>query len=348
MSNRTPSWFAGVFACLCLIATTPGDELPLGLARLDPDEPPPPAAEIHLGEKLFFDKRLSIDGSVSCATCHVPEEAFAQRGKVVSAGVRGKLGRRNSPSLLNVAFAKHLFFDGRSDSLEDQAWEPILAEEEMGNRSVGEVLDRLSETAPYPELFREVFGVEAPDKASVAKALASYQRTLLSGNSRFDQWYWGGEKEAISPLAIEGFNLFSGRALCWQCHSIGGDHGITFTDQLFHNTGVEWRSRQKHQGAGSGSESPAATRQDDHGRFETTGIERDREQYKTPSLRNIALTPPYMHDGSLETLEEVVEFYNLGGGDGSTQLLDLEESDLKAIVAFLECLTGDQVFTTAD
>jgi cytochrome c peroxidase len=343
MSYRASTRTLLVYAWLWPVAAGFADELPLGLARLDPDQVAPAAAEVRLGKKLFFDKKLSIDGSVSCATCHVPEEAFAQRGRAVSVGVGGKLGRRNSPSLLNVGFAKQLFVDGRSESLEDQAWQPILAAEEMGNGSVGEVLDRIAGAAPYAELFHEAFGTETPDKASVAKALASYQRTLLSGNSPFDQWYWGGEKEAISPQAIEGFNLFSGQALCWQCHSIGGDHGIIFTDQLFHNTGVEWRSREKRKGVDSGNAD--APGQDDHGRFEATGKERDREHFKTPSLRNIALTPPYMHDGSFATLEEVVDFYNRGGGDGSTQPLYLNEEDQKAIVAFLECLTGDQAFT---
>jgi len=345
MSHVTDRWQVAFFTWLWLAMVAPADELPLGLARLDPEEPPPPAAEVRLGKELFFDKRLSVDGSVSCATCHVPAEAFAQRGRPVSEGVGGKLGRRNSPSLLNVTFAKHLFLDGRSNSLEDQAWQPILAADEMGNHTVEEVLERLAGLASYATLFRDASGTEVPDKATVATALASYQRTLLSGNSPFDQWYWGGEKEAISPLAIEGFNLFSGQALCWQCHSVGGDHGITFTDQQFHNTGVEWLSRQKREEAEAGN--PDQSRADDDGRFEATGKTRDREHYKTPSLRNIALTPPYMHDGSFETLAEVVEFYNRGGGDGSTQPLYLNEGEQEAIVAFLECLTGDQNFAPA-
>jgi cytochrome c peroxidase len=331
-----------VLLSLWLVPAALADELPLGLARLDPDQVVPPSAQVRLGKKLFFDRGLSRDGSLSCATCHIPAEAFAQRGHAVSEGIDGKLGRRNSPSLLNVTFAEHLFLDGRSDSLEDQAWQPILAQDEMGNHSVEEVLERLAGSSPYPAMFREAFGVEVPDKEAVASALASYQRTLLSGNSPFDQWYWGGEKGAISQLAIQGFDLFSGQALCWQCHSVGGDHGIIFTDQLFHNTGVEWLSRQKVKDAqAEGSE---AARADDHGRFEASGKERHREHYKTPSLRNIAITPPYMHDGSFETLEEVIAFYNRGGGDGATQPLYLNDEELKAIVAFLECLTGDQKF----
>ncbi len=269
-TSPTDGTVAFVLLWLWLAMVAPADELPLGLARLDPEEPPPPAAEVRLGKELFFDKRLSVDGSVSCATCHVPAEAFAQRGRPVSEGVGGKLGRRNSPSLLNVTFAKHLFLDGRSDSLEDQAWQPILAADEMGNHTVEEVLDRLAGIASYATLFRDASGTEVPDKAAVATALASYQRTLLSGNSPFDQWYWGGEKEAINPLAIEGFNLFSGQALCWQCHSVGGDHGITFTDQQFHNTGVEWLSRKKRRTSRPRNPDQSA-RADDDGRFEASG-----------------------------------------------------------------------------
>ncbi len=318
------------------------EDLPLGLTELNPGSDTPPAAEVSLGKKLFFDKSLSADGSISCATCHVPEEAFAQRDKRVSEGIDGRLGRRNSPSLLNVRFAKHLFLDGRSDSLEDQAWRPILDKDEMGNGSVDEVLKKLAASEEYPALFGKTFGVERPDKKSVAKALASFQRTLLTGNSPFDQWFWGGEDDAISKQAIEGYNLFAGQALCWQCHNLGGDHGVILTDHLFHNTGVAWLSEQKRK---KEKKPDAKTgHKEDLGRFEATGLERDKRQYKTPSLRNVALTPPYMHDGSFASLEEVVEFYNRGGGDGATQPLYLEKDQVKNIVAFLETLTGDQEF----
>ena len=329
---------------LCGLLASPGsmraEDLPLGLNRLNPVENPPSAEVIGLGEKLFFDKRLSRDGTVSCATCHVPEEAFAQRGHATSKGVDGIIGRRNSPSLLNVTFAKHLFLDGRSSSLEDQAWQPILADDEMGNKSVEEVLDRLAKTKDYPPKFAAAFGKEQPDKASVAKALASFQRTLVSGNSPFDQWNWGGEDDAMSEQAVEGYNLFAGQALCWQCHRLGGDHGIIFTDQEFHNTGVAWLSKQKRQK----SKLAPPGGKEDLGRFEATGRDRDRGFYKTPSLRNIALTAPYMHDGSIATLKEVVEFYNGGGGNDATQALYLDEEQIDSIVAFLETLTGDQEF----
>ena len=334
----------GAIALIALVAIAQrsvAEELPLGLAELNPGEDAPPASEVSLGKKLFFDKMLSADGSLSCATCHVPEQAFAQRGERVSEGVDGRLGRRNSPSLLNIRFAGHLFLDGRSDSLEDQAWQPILDKDEMANRSVEEVLERLAEHDEYPALFKQTFGVDRPDKASVARALASFQRSLLSGNSPFDQWFWGGEDGVISKQAIDGYNLFAGQALCWQCHELGGDNGVMFTDQMFHNTGVEWLSEQRRKQEKSGE---VASHRQDLGRFEATGLERDKRQYKTPSLRNVALTPPYMHDGSFASLEEVVEFYNRGGGDGATQPLYLEKEEVESIVTFLETLTGDQKF----
>lgn len=168
------------------------EEPPLGLVEVvDPEGNPSTPAKTALGERLFFDPILSRDGSVSCATCHVPTEAFAQRGRATSTGVDGAAGRRNAPSLLNVAFAKTLFHDGRAASLEDQAWLPILALDEMGNTSEGEVIERLNASPEYVEEFKTAFGVELPTKATVAQALASYQRTLLSGNSAFDRWNWG-------------------------------------------------------------------------------------------------------------------------------------------------------------
>jgi cytochrome c peroxidase len=325
------------------VSPVAADDLPLGLAPLNPEAALQPPAEVALGKRLFFDTVLSRDGTVSCATCHIPEEAFAQRGQAVSKGVDGKTGRRNSPSLLNVAFTRHLFLDGRSSSLEDQAWQPILADDEMGNRSVEDVLERLASSPAYPPLFKEVFGVERPDKESVAKALASFQRSLLSGNSPFDRWYWSGAEDAMSPAAIKGFDLFAGEAFCWQCHQVAGDDGLLFTDDQFHNTGVSWRSEQAgKRRAGANKDRPKP----DLGRFEATGEPIDQRQFKTPSLRNVALTPPYMHDGSLETLEDVVAFYNQGGGDGTMHPLYLEDAQVKAIVEFLKCLTGDQKLAT--
>ena len=300
--------------------------VPLGLAAVeDPVSNATSGAKVKLGEALFFEKGLSADGTISCATCHDPKAAFAQKGEKVSKGVGGTLGRRNSPSLFNVAFAKDLFLDGRSESLEDQAWQPILAEDEMANGSVEEVLVRLNGMEKYGPLFEAAFGKVEADKISVAMALAAFQRTLLSGDSAFDKWYWGGESDALSELEQKGYQLFAGRAQCWSCHPLNGDV-ILMSDREFHNTGIAERSGGK-----------------DLGRYEVTKKAADRFAFKTPSLRNIVLTPPYMHDGSMETLEEVVAFYNRGGADDHVQRLELSEGELKAIVAFLGALTGDGV-----
>ena len=313
------------------------EEPPYGLVEIvSPSDNPLTEQKVALGKRLFFDKTLSRDGSVSCATCHVPSEAFAQRGHAVSKGVDGRVGRRNAPSLLNVAFAKSLFHDGRSASLEDQAWQPILAEEEMGSESEQEVLERLGASEEYVASFKEVFGVEQPDKVSVARALASYQRTLLSGNSAFDKWNWG-ESDALSEAAHEGYKLFAGQAMCWQCHPLNSPGAVLLTDHTFHDTGLSYISEQKRKREGKPGDAT-----EDLGRFEVTGQAKDRWQYRTPSLRNVALTAPYMHDGSIATLVDVVEFYNRAEGKGELQPLNLDEEQVHALVAFLEALTGDQ------
>lgn len=307
----------------------------VGLEKvLHPEANPYSAAKAELGRRLFFEKKLSRDNTVSCATCHQPDQAFAERGIARSKGVEDRLGRRNAPSLLNVAFAESLFADGRTATLESQAWEPILDPKEMGNASEEDVLIKLAASPEYVEQFAEVFGVERPDKTSVAQALACFQRTLLSGNAPFDRWKWG-ESEALTEEAHRGYELFAGRAQCWQCHPLNSSGALLFTDQTFHRTGVA-EDEKRHDGTSAEGATP------DLGRFEITGEAIDRFQFKTPSLRNVALTPPYMHDGSIATLRGVVDFYNRAEGTGELFPLYLEDRDLDALVAFLEALTGDQ------
>ena len=318
-------------------------ESPLGLSEVQaPEDNPLTKAKIELGKRMFFDKNMSSDGRISCASCHDPGEAFAKRGEAISPGVGGKLGRRNSPSLLNVAFAESLFMDGRAESLEAQAWEPLLADDEMGNKSEQEVLDRLSASADYVRLFKEAFG-KAPDKEGVAKALASYQRTLLSGNSAFDRWNWGGEDDALKGKAYEGYELFAGRAQCWQCHPLNGN-GILLTDHDFHDTGVAKRSAEEIEKRTKTKKAGEMLLAKDRGRFEVSKRALDKWKYKTPSLRNVELTAPYMHDGSLKTLNDVLQFYNEGGRESSVQILNLTDEEIEAIIAFLESLTGDHKY----
>ena len=216
---------------------------------------------IELGEKLFFDPFLSRDGTISCATCHVPDQGFAENGKPFSTGIDGKKGLRNAPTLLNIAYAQSIFVDGRSDTLEEQAWQPILAHDEMGNSSVNSVLKKLKNTKDYPRLFGEFFPEGGLNKKNLAVALSSFQRTLVSGNSDYDRWYYEGEDNAMNETAQRGYQLFAGQAQCWQCHSIAGP-GVLFSDNLFHNTGVSHRSKSKGLA-------------EDLGRYEFTKLEYD-------------------------------------------------------------------------
>ena len=194
-----------------------------------------------------------------------------------------------------------MFVDGRADTLEDLAWHPILAHDEMGNHSVNTVLKKLKTKKDYPRLFGESFPDGELNKKNLAVALSSFQRTLVSGNSDYDRWYYEGEDDAMNEPAQRGYQLFAGQAQCWQCHSIAGP-GVLFSDNLFHNTGVSHRSKSKGL-------------VEDLGRYEFTKLEYDKRSFKTPTLRDVAKTSPYMHDGSLRTLEDVVRFYNDGGSD---------------------------------
>jgi cytochrome c peroxidase len=269
--------------------------------------------------------------------------------------------RRNSPTIYNVAYLEHLFHDGRDPALETQILGPMLASNEIGNPSIGWLLARIRAMPDYQGLFEAAFGRPA-DVQTLGQAIASYERTLVSAASPFDRWYYGGVQIAMSPKAIRSFELFRGEAGCVACHPVGDDHAL-FTDQSFHNTGIGWhnamapepesRPVQLAPGVavdvateiiGCVAERPPA----DLGRYEVTQDPADRWRYRTPSLRNVALTAPYMHDGSLATLQEVVAFYNQGGHphdliDPLIHPLGLSEDDQAALVEFLNCLSGDNV-----
>jgi cytochrome c peroxidase len=293
--------------------------VPLGLdlyARVPADNPITPS-RVELGRRLFFDASLSADGRVSCATCHIPERAFADTVPV-SAGVYGRAGSRNAPSLLNVTYRSPLFWDGRANRIEEQVLLPLQSATEM-DRSLDALVAGLAERADYRSAFQRAFqrDVNAED---VARALASFVRTLRSGGSAFDR-YRNGEAEALSEEALRGFALFTGRAGCSGCHA-----GPSFSDDDFHNTGIA---------VGSG----------DPGRFGVTGVPADRGAFRTPSLRNVNATPPYMHDGSVATLEEVLEFYDGGGADNPNRdprlrPLRLSSEEKRELLAFLTSLTG--------
>ncbi len=323
---------------------------PLGLPPL-PQSPDPAAAA--LGRRLFFDRRLSGNATLSCAMCHVPEQGFTQNELATPVGIEGRSVRRNAPALYNVAYRPSLFRDGRAAALEEQVISPLLAENEMGNPSMAAVVGRIA--GHYGGAFREVFG-SAPTEETLASALAAYQRTLLSADSPWDRWFFGAQPRALGAEARRGFELFR-QAGCAGCHRVG-DESALFTDHAYHDTGVAHRSALRAAGERSLQIAPGVVvplrtpisvpEVEDLGRMEVTGRAEDRWKFRTPSLRNVALTAPYMHDGSLGTLWDVVRFYAAGGSphpgqDPRIRPLALTEADVTALVAFLESLTGSNV-----
>jgi len=285
-----------------------------------PEDNPLTPGKVALGRRLFFDPILSRDYSLACASCHDPRRAFAD-GLPVAVGVEGRAGKRHAPTLVNRGYSRAQFWDGRAASLEEQALMPIANPDEF-TMTVEEVVARLQSHSEYPPLFQVAFG-RPPNADDLARALASYVRTILSGDAPIDR-YLAGDQDALSEQARLGLRLFRGKANCTACHL-----GPTFTDEDFHNTGVAWRD-----GAFA-----------DPGRFAVTGKEEDRGAFKTPTLRQVALTAPYMHDGSLKTLDEVVEFYNAGGRpnphlDPELRPLQLTEEEKQALAVFLRSLTG--------
>jgi len=302
-------------------AATVESSRPLGLDlyRPEPADNPTVPATVTLGRRLFRERLLSRDRSLACVDCHRPDRAFTD-GRARSVGVYGRRGPRSVPTIVNRAWGTSFFWDGRIATLEEQVLEPILAELEM-DLSIEEAVERLRVTSPYAAAFRETFGRDV-NRDDLARALAAYVRTIQSGASPYDRYVWG-EPDALSPDAQAGLRLFRGRANCTACHV-----GPNLTDEEFHNTGVFW-GQQPY----------------DAGRVVVTGAVEDTGKFKTPTLREIERTAPYMHDGSIATLEEVVDFYDRGGNDNpfrdqELRSLRLTEEEKMVLVAFLRSLTG--------
>jgi cytochrome c peroxidase len=297
-----------------------------------------PALQVALGRRLFMDPQISEDGTMACATCHIPEHGFALNGAPTAFGRGGRVLRRNSPTVLNAALATSQFLDGRMATLEDQIWGPLLSIEEAWNPTVQDVVGRLEGRADYRREFRAAFAGRKVSARLVGAAIAAYERSLASGLSRFDRWRYGGDAAALTPTERAGFDVFQ-RSGCPACHTVGADFA-PFTDNSFRNTGIEWA---RIRGAlGTPKSVP------DAGRFEVTGREGDRHAFRVPSLRNVGLTAPYMHDGSLATLAQVVDWYDAGGGadpgrDPALRPLGLDATDKASLVAFLEALTSQDV-----
>jgi len=295
------------------------EEIPLGLLpRTVPKDNPLDEKRVQLGRRLFFDPILSADKSVACASCHQPAHGFSS-GEARPRGIHGQRTTRRAPSLFNRSYGTSFFWDGREATLEEQALRPIENATEMGS-TVASALERLRADRGYPSQFEAAFtdGITA---ANLGRALASFERVLLRGDSRVDRFRKNGEHDALTPAERHGLWLYETRGRCWRCHS-----GANFSDEGFHNTGVGW------------GKDPA-----DLGRSIVTKKETDRGKFKTPTLRGVALTGPYMHDGSLATLEEVVEFYNRGGGanpnlDSVLGPMGLSRDEIRDLVAFLKAL----------
>jgi len=290
--------------------------------------------KVRLGRWLFFDKLLSVDGTVSCATCHRPAHAFSEPTPV-STGVGGQKGTRKAPPIVNAAFPLQpvYFWDGRAGSLLEQAKGPIENPIEMGHTHVL-AASAVAKVASYREPFRQAFGDPEVTIDRIAEAIAAYEATLFSGNSPWDR-FQAGEDDAVTDEVKRGAELFHGKAECNQCHL-----GFNFTDSRFHSLGIGW------------DEETGKYR--DEGRFKITHAAADLGAFKTPTLRDVALHAPYMHDGSIETLEEVVWHYNRGGVPGAANLspkvrpLSLTTDEAAAVVAFMEALTGDNRYADAE
>jgi cytochrome c peroxidase len=273
----------------------------------------PTEEAVRLGERLFFDADLSRDRTVSCASCHDPARAFAGKERF-SAGVEGRVGTRNAPAIANRLMGRMQFWDGRAADLVAQVRGPMMAPLEM-DMDEELLLERLGKSE-YGEAFQRAFGAP-PSLELASRAIAAFESTLVTGDAPFDRHEWLGQLDALSESARRGLALFRGAGRCTLCHT-----GTNFTDELFHDVGL----------AGTG----------DLGRRAVTGSEADHKAFKTPSLRNVALTAPYMHDGSLATLEDVLEHYVRGGAEPGSELvpLTLDETQKGDLIAFLESLTG--------
>ena len=285
---------------------------PAGLPPVShPKDNAPSPEKISLGMQLYFDGRLSADGKVACASCHDPAKGYSN-GEQFATGVEGKKGGRNSPTVLNAAYQKFQFWDGRAKSLEDQALGPIQNPIEM-NMTLDAVVAKLNGISGYKEQFQKVFGTDVTADG-IAKAIAAYERTVLSGDSPYDK-FKAGDKTALSEAAQRGMKLFFSKANCFACHS-----GPNFTDNGFHNIGL-----------------PSS----DEGRVAISKSSGDRGAFKTPTLREIAKTGPYMHDGSLKTIEEVIAHY-VKGGTPNPQLdeelfpLKLSPEEISDLITFLK------------
>jgi cytochrome c peroxidase len=327
--------------------------LPVAAAHLEPfksapvpEMNPQTPEKVELGKQLFFDRRLSGDGTTSCSTCHDPEQAYAD-GLEISLNYPTTRNWRNAPTLMNVAYQKYLFHDGRSQSLEDQALFPMMSAFEM-NQNLDFLEEEIRSVPHYVEAFKKVFGDPDITRERIAMAIAAFERTLVSVNPPLDR-YLKGDKKALSADALRGYEVFTGKGKCAECH-----HGMSLSDHKFHALNVPENIEQEK------DPRVAATRRfvakvyhykdfrylnEDPGRYLITQDKKDWKAFRTPTLWEIARTGPYMHNGIFESLDAVIDFFDKGGGKGNAALKplglsDTEKSDLKTFM--VEALSGEE------
>ena len=307
---------------------------PDGFPALEiPEDNPITPAGVHLGRRLFYDPILSGDSTQSCSSCHNQAFGFTDNGLRWSVGIDGLEGDRNSMQIINLMWAEELFWDGRSVGLETQAVEPVINPIEM-HESWENVVEKLSRHSLYPKWFEQAFGPNSISEENAAKAIAQFERTLISGDTKYHRWRYGRPGGELTDSENRGRILFFGeKAECFHCHL-----DITFTDNMFHNNGLD-----------------RIFNEDNQGRFAVTGQEEDMGAFRTPTLINIDVTGPYMHDGRFQTLEEVVEHYSehvqfsifldpLIRPNG----FELEEDEIEDLVAFMKTLTDVNFLTNPD
>ena len=349
-----------VLGLSCVVAASASAQevaLPIPEGVLPPEIPadnPLTAAKVELGKKLYFDVRLSSDGTVSCATCHDPRHGFADgRGQKTSAGVGGQMGGRNSPTVLNAAFLSEQFWDGRAATLEEQALGPFINPIEMGIADHAALVEMVAGLPEYAALFAAAFGNDEVTAERIGQAIASFERTIISLKAPIDR-FTAGDQNAISESARRGWELYNGKARCNNCHG-HIDAFPLFTDDDYHNIGVgtqaagfEKLGRRVEKSPDSFEELAGEPAIDELGRFAVTKQPKDIGAFKTPHLRNIALTPPYMHDGSEATLLDVVEYYDRGGNpnpwlDGGIRSLGLTDEEKADLVELMKSFTSEDL-----
>jgi len=311
--------------------------------RINPQTP----EKVELGKKLFFDRRLSGDGTMSCVTCHMPELGFSD-GQAISLNYPTTSNWRNSPTLINVAFSKFLFHDGRAETLEDQALFPMMSAFEM-NQNLDYMEEEIRSVPEYVDEFRQVFGSDDITRERIAMAIAAFERTLVSRNAPLDR-YLNGDEKILSAAAQKGLDIFIGKGKCTECH-----YGVNLIDDRFHGLNVPENPDFQADPRVAATRRFVAklyhfegfrTLKEDPGRYLITKDDKDWRAFKTPTLRDIAKTGPYMHNGVYETLDEVIDFFDRGGGEGNSALkpLLLSTDEKKDLLTFLvEALTGADI-----